>query len=234
MIDNTTTEDLKGHLSLEATGGTTTTSLLELATLALDIGLGVLAGTHTEMLDGLTGVLLATEQDGVGTGGGTESELIKGDDLTAGLQDAGLGGLGDAQASKGELGDLEEAVVVSDGTDNDGGLTILTGHVASNTGNGHWGTVDAGHKETLQDDLVEGRVRAAGEESVELFWIGEKKEGKVTVGKSRVLQWEASVPPWVGCFPDNNISCVVCASYPSESNDSDNILVLKRTRQCCV
>jgi len=157
------------HLSLEAAGGTTTTSLLELATLALDIGLGVLAGTHTEMLDGLTGVLLTAEQDSVGTGGGTESKLIKGDDLTAGLQDAGLGGLGDAQASKGELGDLEETVVIGNGTNDDSGLSILTGHVAGNTGNRHRGAVDARHKKTLQDDLVEGRVRAAGEEAVELL-----------------------------------------------------------------
>ena len=157
------------HLSLEAAGGTTTTSLLELATLALDIGLGVLAGTHTEMLDGLTGVLLTAEQDSVGTGGGTEGELIKSDDLTASLQDAGLGGLGDAQAGKGELGDLEETVVIGDGANDNSGLAILTGHVTGNTGDRHRGAVDAGHKETLQDDLVEGRVRAAGEESVELL-----------------------------------------------------------------
>ncbi len=162
------TQSIEKHLSLEAAGGTTTTGLLELATLALDIGLGVLAGTHAEMLDGLTGVLLAAEQDGVGTGGGTKSKLVKGDDLTAGLQDAGLGGLGDAQAGDRQLGDLEETVVVSDGSDNDSGLAILAGHVAGNTGDRHGGTVDARHKKTLQDDLVEGRVRAASEESVQL------------------------------------------------------------------
>ena len=80
MIDSTTTMGL----NLEATGSATTTGLLELATLALDIGLGVSARAHTKVLDGLTGVLLATEQDGVGTSGGTKCELIKGNDLTAG------------------------------------------------------------------------------------------------------------------------------------------------------
>jgi hypothetical protein len=176
-----TTKALIVHLSLEAAGGTTTTGLLELATLALDVGLGVLAGAHAEVLDGLTGVLLTAEEDGVGTGGGTESQLVEGDDLTAGLQDASLGGLGDAQAGNRQLGDLEEAVVVSDGSDNDGGLAILTSHVAGNTGNRHGGAVDARHKEALQNDLVEGRVRAAGKESVELLgvssWNGEKSSG---------------------------------------------------------
>ncbi len=61
--------ECKNNLHLETTRSTTTTSLLELAALGTDVGLLVLVGTETEVLDSLTGVLLATDQDSVGTGG---------------------------------------------------------------------------------------------------------------------------------------------------------------------
>jgi hypothetical protein len=45
------------RLDLETTRPSASTSALELAALALDVGLLVGVGTHAEMLDGLTGVL---------------------------------------------------------------------------------------------------------------------------------------------------------------------------------
>ena len=86
-----------------------------------------------------------------------------------GLDNASLGGLGDTQASNGQLGDLEETVIIGDSANNDGGLALLASQVAGNARDGHGGTVDAGHKETLQDDLVEGRVRTTSKESVKLL-----------------------------------------------------------------
>lgn len=69
------------------------------------------------MLEGLAGVLGSTEEEGVGTGGGAGGDLVDGQGLAAGLDDACAGRRGEAERSDGELGELEEAVVVSDGAD---------------------------------------------------------------------------------------------------------------------
>lgn len=85
----------------------------------------MLVGAHAEVLDGLTGVLGATEQEGVASGGGTESELVEGEALTTSSENAGTGGGSESQSSDGDLGDLEETVVVGDGADDDDGLVSL-------------------------------------------------------------------------------------------------------------
>ena len=130
-------------------------------------------GTHTEVLDGLTGVLSTTEDDSVSTSGGTESELIEGENLTTSLQNASLSGLGEAKSSDRELGDFQKTRVVSDGTDNNNGLTLLLLGVADDAGDRDRGTVDAGHKETLKNDLVEVGISTTSQEAVKL----ERKEG---------------------------------------------------------
>lgn len=43
--------------------------------------------THSEVLDSLTSVTLAAQQDGVGASRRTERELVQGKDLTARIQD---------------------------------------------------------------------------------------------------------------------------------------------------
>ena len=121
------------------------------------------------MLDGLTGVLGTTEKDSVGTSGSTESKLIKGEDFTTSLQNASLSGLGEAKSSDRELGDFQKTRVVSDGTDNNNGLTLLLLGVADDAGDRDRGTVDAGHKETLKNDLVEVGVGTASKEAVQLL-----------------------------------------------------------------
>lgn len=119
-------------------------------------------GTETEVLDGLTGVLGATEKQGVGTGGLLESKLVQGDGLTTSGEDASAGGGGEAQGGDGHLGDLEQADVVGDGSDNDDGLVLVTIlQVGLDTRQRDGGTVDAGGKEAAQDNLVEGRVGTA-------------------------------------------------------------------------
>jgi hypothetical protein len=110
------------RLDLETTRPSASTSTLELAALALDVGLLVGVGTHAEMLDGLTGVLGSTEEEGVGSSGEAGGDLIHGEALAAGLLDAGTGRGGEAHGRDGELGELEETVVVSDGSD----LILLT------------------------------------------------------------------------------------------------------------
>ena len=116
-------------------------------------------GTEAEVLDGLTGVLGATEDQGVAAGGGTQSKLVQGDGLTAGGDDAGTGGGGESQGSDGDLGEGQQTVVVGDGADNnDGALLTLLVDVGNNAAQGDGRTVDLGHEQAAQDDLVEGRI----------------------------------------------------------------------------
>jgi hypothetical protein len=173
------------RLDLETTRPPASTGTLELAALALDVGLLVLVGTHAEMLDGLTSVLGTTEKKGVGTGGEAGSNLVDGEDLTAGLLDAGTGGGSEAESRNGELGEVEETVVVGDGANDDNGLAlvglrgVLVGSGRDDLGQADrystvspsaivhvvsgrlTGTVHLGHHKTAKDNLVEGRVGSA-------------------------------------------------------------------------
>ena len=164
---------LKVRLDLEATGLSATTCPLELqsqcqyvfaqakqrtnlAALGDGVRLLVLVRAHAEVLDGLTSVPLAAKQDGVGTSGRTERELVKGDGLTAGLEDARLGRLGEAEGSDGQLGDLEEADIVGDGANNNDGLGVTVGGVSSlleDAGERQRGAVDLGEEEAVEDGL---------------------------------------------------------------------------------
>lgn len=166
------------NLHLEATRSTTTTSLLELAALGSDVGLLVLVGAEAEVLDGLAGVLLAADEDGVATGGGAGSKLVEREALTASSLDAGAGSVGESQSGDRKLGQLKHSVVVGDGANNDDGLGRLggrSGHTALRLGqvddarNRNRGLVDLGHVESAKDGLVESAVSAASEEAVELW-----------------------------------------------------------------
>ena len=119
----------------------------------------VLVRSHAEVLEGLTGVLGTTEDEGVGTSGSAEGELVEGDGLTAGSEDAGTGGGGEAEGSDGELGELEQAVVVGDGADNnDGALLALLVGVGDNARQRHGRAVDLRHEQAAKNDLVERGV----------------------------------------------------------------------------
>jgi len=160
------------HLHLETLAPSATTSALELAALGLDIWLLALVRTETKVLDGLARVLGAPQQDSVGTGGGTESELIEGDGLTTSGQDAGAGGSSEPQSSDGELGDLKDTVVIGNGSDNNNGLVGLQGllvvDIAENPGERNGGAVDLGHEQAAEDDLVEGGIGTPGQKPVNL------------------------------------------------------------------
>lgn len=114
------------RLDLETTRPPASTGTLELAALALDVGLLVLVGAHAEVLDGLTRVLGTTEEESVGTGGVAGGNLVDGEDLTAGLLNAGTSRGSEAESGNGELGELEETVVVSDSANDDNGLALVS------------------------------------------------------------------------------------------------------------
>lgn len=120
------------------------------------------------MLHRFTRVLRPTEKDGVGSSGGGEGKLIKGDDFTTGFQDASTGGFCDAQSANAELGDIVETDIVGDGAHDDGGLAFLALHEVCELGEGERRSVDLGHEEASENDLVEIAVGAANQEAVEL------------------------------------------------------------------
>lgn len=130
--------------------------------------------TEAEVLDSLTGVLGATEKESVGTSWSAHGELVNGEALTTSGQDAGAGSRGEAEGGDGELWNGKEAVVVSDGADQDNGLAlvllggVLVGSGRNNLGDAHWWAVDVAHHQSPQDDRVELGVGTAGEETVEL------------------------------------------------------------------
>jgi hypothetical protein len=66
----------------------------------------VRVGSESEMLESLTGVLGATKEKGVGSSGRPQGKLIDGEDLAAGLEDAGTGCRSEAESSDGELGEF--------------------------------------------------------------------------------------------------------------------------------
>lgn len=124
-------------------------------------------GTEAEVLDGLTGVLGATEEEGVGTGRGAHGQLIDGQGLTAGSDNAGTGGVGVAEGGNRQLGELQETVVVGDGADQDDGLAlvslagVLVGSGGNDLGERHGGAVDLAHHQAAEDSGVELAVGTA-------------------------------------------------------------------------
>lgn len=124
-------------------------------------------GSESEMLDGLAGVLGAAQQDDVASGRVLDGELVQSQALTAGLLDPGTSSGRESQGGNVEFRDGQQAVVIGDGADNGDRLVLvrllsaLGGDFAGNARERHWGSVDARHKQSLENDLVEVGVGAA-------------------------------------------------------------------------
>lgn len=69
-----------------------------------------------------------------------------------------------------QLGDLEDSVVVGDGSDDHGDLSFPAGlaHLPGDPGQGARRTIDPRHKQATEDNLVELGIATASQESVEL------------------------------------------------------------------
>ena len=93
-----------------------------LAALGDGVRLLVLERAHSEVLDRLTRVLLAAEKDGVCARRRAERELVEGENLAAGVEDALLGAAREAEGSDGELGHGLKAGVVCHGAYDNNGL----------------------------------------------------------------------------------------------------------------
>lgn len=70
------------------------------------------------------------EEDCVLSGGAAQSELIKSDDFTTSLENAGTGTFGETKGANLELGDGQHAGIVGDSSDNDSSLVTVVSHVA--------------------------------------------------------------------------------------------------------
>lgn len=164
---------LSKGLHLEADGLPATTGTLELAALGdgarLDTIVGVWVvdrGAVTEVLLGLTNVLATTQQNGVGTLGGTQGKLIEGQALSASLDDARTSGLSETQGGNLQARDLQQARIVSDSADDNCSLVLLSLHVSLDARDRDRKVVDSGLAQSLGNHLGELGVTSAADEAV--------------------------------------------------------------------
>ena len=122
----------------------------------------VLVGAEAEMLDRLTCVLGSSKEQGVASSGGAESQLIQSQDFPSSSENASTSGGSEAESSNAELRDGKESVVVSNGAnDHNSALIIITRLVRNDSRDRDGGSVDTGHKESAEDDFVEGGLGSA-------------------------------------------------------------------------
>lgn len=65
---------------------------------------------------------LTLKKNSVSAGGRTESKLVEGENLAAGLHNAGTGTLSHTKSANGKLGNLQKTDIVSDGANDNGHL----------------------------------------------------------------------------------------------------------------
>ena len=120
------------------------------------------------MLDGSAGSAAALEQDGVGTGGAAESELIESDALTASLENTSTGSFSEVESTNLEGGDFDHADIVGDSTNDNSDLAFLALHVSSESIQTHGRAVDSAHVKTSENDGGELGTSTSGNEAVKL------------------------------------------------------------------
>jgi len=129
----------------------------------------VLVGSKAEVLNSLSGILWSSKEQGVASSGSSKSQLIQSQNLSSSSDDAGTSRSGKAKSGNAELRDGQETVVIGDSANNDNGLVVgLLRGVRNDSGDGDWGSVDAGHEQSTENDLVEGRVGSAGQKAIQL------------------------------------------------------------------
>jgi len=121
------------------------------------------------MLDSLTRVLGTSQEKSIGSSWSSEGQLVQSKNFSTSGNNAGASSGSEAEGRNAKLGYGQESVVIGDSTNNDHGLVVgFLGCVRSNSRDRDGRSVDAGHEEAAEDNLVEGRVGPAGQEAVEL------------------------------------------------------------------
>lgn len=175
----------------------------------------VAVGAEAEVTDRLTVGTGATQQNGVLASRGSTSKLIEGDDFTTSLEDPSTGTLSEAKSGNSHLGDLEKTVVISDSTnDNDGlGLGTLKLLSTSDTAQTNRWAVGLGEEQTLKHNLVETRVRAASQETVQL-----NQQAQVRI----IRLWRSAVAVALVRFAASVDSHEVCSSTSCATRYSES------------
>jgi hypothetical protein len=112
--------------------------------------------TKAKVLDGLSGVLGTSEEKGIASGRSSEGQLIESQNFSTSSDNARTGSSSEAEGRNAELWDGQETVVIGDGANNNDGLVVrLLRGVRNDSGDRNWRSVDAGHEQAAEDDLVE-------------------------------------------------------------------------------
>ena len=155
----------KGSLHLEAVGSSATAGLLELASLGNEAGLDAVMGVWVasrgavaKVSNRFTGALGAAEQNGVGSLGSTEGELIKGNALTTIADDVSTSGLSEAQSSNLQSRELQLTRIIGDGTNNDSSQILLALHESRKARDRDRGVVDSRHSQSLDNSASKFRL----------------------------------------------------------------------------
>merc|ERR1740117_1042961 len=146
-------------------------SSLNLGTTCASVGLGVGAGNTdvTEMASGLT-LIRSSEEESVGSSRGLHNELVKSHALATSGGNTGTGRFGESEGGDLETsGHVENALIVSHGTDNNGGPVVLgVLQVLDHAGEGDWGSHGSRGQQTSEDGSGELGACSAGQESKQL------------------------------------------------------------------
>lgn len=162
------------RLILETAAAATTTSLLVLTSLGLDVRPGVGVGHArgaSKVSERFTGRAGSLHQHGVLSGRRQQGQLIEGVDLTAPLQDALAGLVRDTQRAHVHLRHVQLTVIVGHGSDHDGDRRLVLAaqlQQLRHSRQRNRGLVGSAHKQTTQNNLVELLVRPAVQEAVQL------------------------------------------------------------------
>jgi len=123
----------------------------------------------TEMASGLT-LIRSSEEESVGSSRGLHNELVKSHALATGGGNTGTGRFGESEGGDLETsGHVENALIVSHGTDNNGGPVVLgVLQVLDHAGEGDWGSHGSRGQQTSEDGSGELGACSAGQESKQL------------------------------------------------------------------
>lgn len=135
------------------------------------------------MLNGLS-VLVGSHEVNLLAFGGLHNELVEGEALTTSSGDASTGSLSESKSGNSQLGDSEDSLVIGDGGNNNGSLTLirLLLVMLDELRERKRRSVHSGGDKSSQDGLVEVRSGSSGEESEEL-----DEQVNVEVGAPRVF-----------------------------------------------
>lgn len=122
----------------------------------------VAVGSKSEVLDSFTSVLRATEEESVRSSRCPKCELIQSQSLTPSLLNSGSRSSGEPQRGHREFGNSEKAIVISNSSDHNDGLALVSiGNIGNESRKGDGRAVDSRHKKAAQHNFVEVGLRAA-------------------------------------------------------------------------